>query len=687
MVIDGVKPMESTHSALEDQRWPLLGLARSRELPLSRGLGRGVTRGLVLILLALLGLLLSILAVWMAGLLLSVGPEKPTTRPTTTSTQEPSTTLVPPSEATPLRTFLDLIRDNYPDADELRPFSAGSELSDAARLFLRQPAMVCERGDLWLADPRADDWPAVLERAGSERVHVARELPTYIAWTQRDGAWAAIPLLGRGEVVEALDRTGRSTALGIVVRHLQSGVSTGDWHFGVGDSLASAFAFEPTRIITVSLGTDRADRAGHLVIASRSVIAWSTQRAVRFDSGKWEPIHDARGGEQLLHVLPLSDDTVRLIGNNDADEAVIRSLALDVKSANVELVERLVRDLSAPEGRTRDGAFRELRRLGAGAWPVLERLLDGQPPEARVRMEALLIEKTDPSIGGFRARAGPIRVVQRWRDGSVVLRAPAGWVRVGADGDRAVRGTLLLLRPGEAPAIAPHDIAELIDSGASLDGMRGEIVARTERGLMRRVGASFVPVLPTRLADYSQLRGIDHSGRWLIASTKPGAPSLLLDPTLPDPTPRLPTWSIQVPTGGVIGKTTDGWPVMRSGDAWVLRESGWQITGEADSWRPVGVDPVNPPTRSLDLRDGKTRLVMDEPGILRRVKIVDGVTRELATHSRGIPPGRFPDAMWLDPAGRAVLVFLPDELVIAFPGGRIPREIANLMPARSGDDE
>lgn len=680
--------MIATHPESNVQRWPWTSLTRSSGVARSPGVARGITRGLVLIVLALLALLLSILALWMTGLLLRVRTDEPTTRPATAPASQPALSPAPSlalaSEPIPLRDYRQLIRDNYPDADDLHDFPVGVELTDAARLFIKQPAVFCECGNFWFADPRGDDVTTALNRCFNAEPNIARQLPVQVLTWRCGNRLISAALLARDDHALAVTADGRQTVLPIPASAISRMIRVDDWRVILGDH--AAYALDPDSMQVVEHALNATEKWDGMVVALPGAIVWSERRAVRFVAGKWVPLFDAPEGSRLIQVVPMRGRTLRLICNNDADEAEIRSMHLSDEPVDDALVEGWVRELSSSEGQRREVAYKELQFLGPGAWPVLERLLEGQPPEARVRMQTLLLEKTEPTIGGFRPRAGPIRVAQRWSDGAIVLRARQGWLRVSTDGERPVTGDLLLVRPGEVPAVAPDDIAELIEAGATLDSIRGEIVARTERGLLRRVGTSFLPVLPARLSDYSLLRGIDDRNRWLIASTRPDAPLLLLDPTIADPTPRLPTWSIPVPSGGVIGKTSDGWPVMRSGDAWALRATGWQLVRQATAWKPVVVDPSKPPTRSLELADGRTRLVMDEPGILRRVKLVDGANRELATHTRGLPADRWPDAMWLDPAGRLVLVCLPDELVIAFPDGRIPREISNLMPVRAGDD-
>ena len=53
-------------------------------------------------------------------------------------------------------------------------------------------------------------------------------------------------------------------------------------------------------------------------------------------------------------------------------------------------------------------------------------------------------------------------------------------------------------------------------------------------------------------------------------------PTLVIDPTLPDLTPRLPAWQYPV-QDGVVGWTEAGWPVVKRGSAWAI-EPRWHAT-------------------------------------------------------------------------------------------------------------
>src|SRR5258706_4842690 len=78
-------------------------------------------------------------------------------------------------------------------------------------------------------------------------------------------------------------------------------------------------------------------------------------------------------------------------------------------------------------------------------------------------------------------------------------------------------------------------------------------------------------------------------------------PSLVIDPTLPDPLPRLPVWHISVKQGSV-GWTADDSPVMKSGGAWALGTRDWRALDEKTEktlFAPEDVPPA--PEFKLDL--------------------------------------------------------------------------------------
>src|SRR5258706_4320871 len=78
-------------------------------------------------------------------------------------------------------------------------------------------------------------------------------------------------------------------------------------------------------------------------------------------------------------------------------------------------------------------------------------------------------------------------------------------------------------------------------------------------------------------------------------------PSLVIDPTLPDPLPRLPVWHISVKQGSV-GWTADDSPVTKSGGAWAWGTRDWRALDEkTEKMLSAPEDVPLPPEFKLDL--------------------------------------------------------------------------------------
>jgi hypothetical protein len=89
------------------------------------------------------------------------------------------------------------------------------------------------------------------------------------------------------------------------------------------------------------------------------------------------------------------------------------------------------------------------------------------------------------------------------------------------------------------------------------------------------------PLLRGQNLEFSELLGQDVRGRWLFRKNSTDtSPTLILDPTLPDPTPRFPVWIYPV-EGGEVGWTGENWPVIKNGGAWALVNSQWRPVDEA----------------------------------------------------------------------------------------------------------
>src|SRR5439155_26478944 len=114
-------------------------------------------------------------------------------------------------------------------------------------------------------------------------------------------------------------------------------------------------------------------------------------------------------------------------------------------------VENLVDQLSAPDQATRDKAFAELSRFGAGAFPILEKLLPAQSPAAQVRIKALLKSNLSPTVGGMTPLHGSVQTIARNDDGGVILYFDAGVTNPGPEGEpQPIVPAWMNLRPGRA---------------------------------------------------------------------------------------------------------------------------------------------------------------------------------------------------------------------------------------------
>ena len=82
--------------------------------------------------------------------------------------------------------------------------------------------------------------------------------------------------------------------------------------------------------------------------------------------------------------------------------------------------------------------------------------------------------------------------------------------------------------------------------------------------------------------EFTQWLGFDNHGRWIFR--RPGAPkpTLILDPTVIDPSPRLAVWMID--SGGDVGWNAAGWPVVqRRSDRWILTNHDWELLAKTDT--------------------------------------------------------------------------------------------------------
>ncbi|HLL90366.1 MAG TPA: hypothetical protein VK324_13790, partial [Tepidisphaeraceae bacterium] len=462
------------------------------------------------------------------------------------------------------------------------------------------------------------------------------------------------------------------------------------------------------------------------------------QMIARYVDGRFEPLDPRDWPTTAIHLAPLRDLSVLQILADGGGRVRLATAQLAGPAVDEPRVTQLVEELSDEDDAKRDAAYRELTLYGPGIWPILEKLLPDQSPEAQLRVETLLRDRTAPTLGGMTLVDGRLRVVSRLADRGAVFYAPAG-VRLAAPPGKPqpiVSPAWLTVRPGEAITLLPPTlVSDLNPDRVRISAVEHEwVVSDPARGPRRFIGNALHPIVPPPLRTFDQLVAIDRRGRWVLAeSSSPGGKRLILDPTLPDPTPRLPAWDMLV-NKGKVGWTADDWPVIvTEGKAWKLKERAWVpvdeqkekvLTSRPPSPPPpttAGVDgpPLLTDADGTSYHGGRTELItvtkagrrtvwplppaalgsrdawlvkvpggrlflFNAPGRVVRIKptpnepepfTVDG------TFTRNVPSAGEFVRVWTDPAGRICAMSADDRMHVLFPEGLIPTPIARMMPA------
>jgi hypothetical protein len=340
-----------------------------------------------------------------------------------------------------------------------------------------------------------------------------------------------------------------------------------------------------------------------------------------------------------------------------------------------------------------------------------------------------------------------VKIVTRARGGAALLHSGGGVAVLREDEQpEVVAPAMLAILPSKSVMLAPQDLfTDLALDKTTIDIVSGEIVVTDEvHGPRVWVSNHFSgALLKKKERDFRHVVGVDARGRWLFRRNASDASStLVIDPTLPDPTPRLPVWRFNV-EGGDVGWTRDNWPAIRRGGAWVITASEWRpldqrkeemileleetksaepatapttapTTNETappilidkdgtryydgvESLRVVGPDgqtttwPLPDDARGGEgatvwlVRAGDDRLFLfNAPGRVLRIKRTSDKAEPFAleaTFTRRIPSSDNYQRVWVDPAGRIVIAHDIDTLSILFPTGVIPPDIARKIPA------
>jgi hypothetical protein len=696
------------------------------------------------------------------------------------ATSQPSS--APLAEPHPTTTFIDVVRAMYPRFASTKPLDLPlRELADAARIVMADPVYVgpSYRADLWITRADGLDTEAALKRAMDAdeypQVHVLPERVRFVHWNPGEQNWTPFLVCdgkgssGGGGSSGGLEVVSPGKRQRIAGNRKYDWARASSWNEKIvvpSESGVSIFRFDPKvtedyrELMPPSSDTAAGGAAAHsppqALLDWQGLIAWipaengkrGSRGAARYVDDKWVDLGPEQGWpEQILHLIPLRDGSVvQMITQPDGG---VRLALAPLYAAEIDekTISALVEQLADADAEKREDAFKQLSQYGPGIFPMLDKLASSQPPEARTRIRSLLRNKMHPTLGGMTLIGDKLRTVTRQDDGGVVLYAEQGVAIAREDGEAIKRAPAWLsIRPGYATEILDEPLVkELKPESCQLFAFGNApdwVVINDAAGPKRWIGNDFVPFLNKDERAFTKVLGLDRKGRWLFGKTgaSQNPETLIIDPTIPDPKPRLPFWEFL--TARAFGWDAEGWPVVRrEGGEWALHENGWKLLDPSKGERLLSKIPTtttrsapstspstSPSTDSsisplltdsdgnayfdgadkirVMSRDGHSTVwqlpaaavgkgpvtliktpdgllfLFNQPGRVLRIRPTPGEAEPFtleATFTRRIPSVSRPKRIWLDPAGR-ICVVDARRVILFFPRGFIPPKIRDLMP-------
>jgi hypothetical protein len=562
-------------------------------------------------------------------------PPQPATRPS------PTPPPAPPAPK-PATSYLQVVRTAYPDFPATQPLDFPLDLPQAAHLVVHDPVYLSTppRTDLWITREDAEPTEKVLKDAMDPsqdlQVHVTRERVSFVHWVPTEsGSW--IPYLicpDSGGEFEAVSTKGRQPLPrknyrwnhamswnGSIIVPCQSGVSILRLQPKISESYHE-------------LAPQGSNGAGEnlsepqVLLDLKGVLAWlpweqgktGGRGAARYVDDKWVDLDPDQGiPEKLLHLVPLNDGNALVIARGEGAGVNLSLTVLDRVDVDQKKIAELVGALADPDDEKRQAAYKQLTTYGSGIWPILEKMIDDQEPEAQARLRLLLKEKVEPTLGGMKLVGEKnLKLASRLQDGGTVFYAEAGVELPSTNPDiepTIVAPAWISIRPGQPiEMLPPAMVGDLTPGRSQIYAIGSEwLVSSDVRGPRRFIGNGLVTLLRKTETAYSDFVGEDRRGRWLFRQPPPQATTqpttaprtafdpdatLIIDPTLPDPTPRLPVWVFR--NARIVGWDKDNWPVAKDVSSYALHESGWQLLDEKD---PVFTKPEEVPREPTEQRD------------------------------------------------------------------------------------
>jgi hypothetical protein len=659
----------------------------------------------------------------------------PTTNPTTSPATLPATTQVA-QKPKPVTTLLELVRASDTNYPTTQPLNRAVGLKFSARIELAQVPYICPRGDLWLTHDNSRTLREVIREAPSERTHVLRDRVKFVHWGFDNDKPTAELILDQPFRWASL-REGEIAMNDVEFAKIEPEFSRA-WSWGQqivvpGKRGISVLTREgktvkcDTVILSNVSEADDAKRNCHVAIAARGLLAWvagEDGKIAAYREGKWEFIEQA-APQGLEYMVPYADGSALAISQTDRgiELAVLPFDQRVVDDAKVkDILSRLGSDL--PEDRTK--ARTELANLGPTARPTVERLVQDESQAAKLAVRQVLGSEQRVRIGGLLPSRGPGKVVKHLEGGGVLLFFAGGVSQEDASGKlQTVSPAWLAITPGHAVSIVDEQMVRNIrpdmdESKITLRNYGGEWFTQDPaRGIQRFMGNHVETLVPSKSlrTTYTRIVGQDSTGRWVMTNADQSR-SLIIDPTLPNTTPRLPVWSIDF-SKEAGWSLKDDLPAIRSGGAFSLGKQEWvalpaeqfskdvteHLLAKDQAHQPYTgglVDLVTPSGKTVSLPDvatgqgyvpgkaaafdvGQDRvLLFNQPGRMSLLKWNPERTQLtlLGNFSRNMPRSGI-TRVWQDTHGRIVVAYATNTLAIVFPDGMIPGEIQNMMSAKA----
>lgn len=664
-------------------------------------------------------------------------PAPPSTQPTTLPASQPATQATTRRALPPTTQWFDVVQRNVPTVTG-EPLKFPLTLNEAARLEIIDPVYLCPRGDLWITRADAPPTPVALKTAANDQVHVIRDEVVYVFWHITDAGQAiAMPIVRDGDGLLRVTQSNRSK-LELKRKYDWSRAFT--WNDRIVAPCTDGVAvIDPMNVVeefqSFALGNDREGASGEprirVILDLRGVLAWRVGgAAARYVDEKWTSLGKEQGWpERVIEAMPLLDGTATVLAATEKGGNELLSVVLETAGVDEVQIKKLVAQLSSDEAAAREAASAELSRYGSAAWPILDKLKPNQPVEAQVRLDDLLANKNSPKLGVFTPAGDDLRPVAYLPDGGAILYSDTGVEMPTAGEMKVTAPAWLAVRPGRSVRLLSQNlIADMKPEAPRLSAWSDTwLVIDPDAGIQRFLGNHIAPLLPKEYNEFVRMVGVDSRGRWLLRKLSADSPTLVVDPFIPDPTPKLPVWTLVV-DNGTIGWDENDWPVQKNVGAWALKEAKWEALPEDTAVKtnlptPATTAPADQlilkekdgtewydgtthlrrvrngqrldwplpeecigSSPAVLLRAGENRLFLfNSPGRVLRFRETDSADEPIkleASFTENIPFTEEPQRIWCDPAGRLIIAYQDNKLGVMFPEGRMPPEIAKLIVDR-----